>query len=396
MGEPIQKINSLLSSDVYYFEFSYHKNGYNYYYNVSDSTSFINITDKNKSYPTEVTGKETFYFYTDVNYKNKIKIQNLTISLLEGFHKTSFTYNFGIIGLRISYPTGPINNFIIEIGNLKQKLNFINGYEWQIKNINKDNYELWQLIIGEYPHEYDSKNFKEESLKYTLSTNNIEWKMTFHEIKSGNISLGNEKEVAFKFSNIHMIAPDEYRLIILENFFNEYINQSICFEEKLNLRFIYCNKNLFTINDIKKFPKLNFYEINLNYTFELNLNDLFIEKGEYYWFLVGFGVVNWSFGLSFLKKYPLIFNHENKAIYYYIDNIVKNENKSNDKGIYLTANVSLIIGIVIAAVFLIIGFFAGKNLFNERRKKKANELDDDYDYKQQNENNLNNEGLGVN
>ena len=391
LGEPIQKIKTCLSNNLYSFQFSDIKSDCDYYYNVSYSTSFINTTEKNQSYSSIVSGKETFYFYKDENYKNKEKIQNLTISLSQKISQTNIKYDYGTIGLLVYYPTGLNNNLIKELGNLKSQLNFINNYAWQIKNTNKDNYDFWQLIIGEYPHEYDSKNFKEENLISVLSSNYIDWKMKFREISSGNISFVNKLEIGFKFNNIHIIAPEEYRLNILKNFFFDYINQNICFEEKSSLGIIYCKKNSITQNDFEKFPKLKFYEINLNYTFEFNLNDLFIEKNEYYYFLIGFGS-DWCFGLTFLKKYPLIFNHDSKAIYYY-NNIVENNN-SND--IFSTMTVKLIIGIGIAVIFLVIGLVAGKYFFNKNKKKKANELDDDYDYKPQNENNLNNEGLGVN
>ena len=393
LGDPIQKIKTTLSSNVYSFKFFDAKSNYSNFYNVSSSKSFVNITDKNQSYPRILPGKETFYFYTDANYKNKIKIENLTIALSYSIFQSNIKYDFAIIGLLISSSSEFNNNFIRELGNLKSKLNSINNCAWQLKSLNKDNYDLWQIIIGEYPHEYDSKNFKKEKLKNVLSSHGVYWKMTFREIKSGDVLLESEKEIDFKLSNIHMIAPEEYRTVIFEDFFLNYIEKNICFEEKLILRVIYCNKNLFTLKDIEKFPKLKFYEMNLNYTFEFNGNDLFIEKNEYYYFLIGIGS-GWCFGLSFIKKYPLIFNHEDKAIYYYIDNSAENEN--NNSGISLKVGEKLIFGIVIAAIFLIVGILAGKYFLNKKRKMKANELDDDYDYKQQNENKLTNEEFNIN
>ena len=392
LGEPIQRIKTCLSTGFESFQFSDIKSNCDYYYNVSYSSSFINITDKNQSYSSVVSGNETFYFYTDGNYKNKVKVQNLTISLSHKISQSNIKYDFGYIGLLISYPTGLNNNFIKQLGNLKSQLNFIKNYAWQIKNINKDNYDLWQLIIGEYPHEYDSKNFKEKNLISVLSSNTISWRMSFREIKSDNITLENSKEARFEFNNIHMIAPEEYRSTILKTFFNDYIDKKICFEEELSLRFIYCKKDSFSKEDFEKFPKLKFYEINMNYTFEFNSNDLFIEKNGYYYFFIGFGS-SWCFGLSFLKKYPLIFNHDSKSIYYY-NNIIDNENSNSN--IFSSISVKWIIVIVIAVTFLSIGIVVGKYIFNTKRKKKANELDDDYDYKPQNENKENNEPFGIN
>ena len=56
----------------------------------------------------------------------------------------------------------------------------------------------------------------------------------------------------------------------------------------------------------EKFPVLKFNQKNFLYTFELNYNNLFKEKGDKIYFLIWFSseiVTGWEIGFPFLKKY---------------------------------------------------------------------------------------------
>ena len=269
-------------------------------------------------------------------------------------------------------------NFFIEIGNSKSQYNFTKNCSWQLKTINNSIFDQWMIIIGEYPHEYDSKNYKKENLKYEQSASSSEWSLYIKQIKSANTILENDFKINIRFNNINIAAPEEYKNFIYENFFNDYFKKNICFENNgfITITTVYCKKEQFDQNSIAKFPKLEFYDIDLNYTFEFTGNDLFFEKNGYYYFLIHFQV-NWYFGLAFLNKYPLIFNPETKAIYYY-DNKLEETKEANNFRI----DEKIIIGVVAGIIFLIIGLAAGKFFFGAKRKKKANELDDNYDYNQ--------------
>ena len=55
-----------------------------------------------------------------------------------------------------------------------------------------------------------------------------------------------------------------------------------------------------------------------------------------------------------------------------------------------------IIGLIIVLIIILTGFmglFLGKIIFNKQKKKRANELDDDYEYIEKK--NSKNEGLGI-
>ena len=379
LGEPPQKLQVSLSGNIYSFEI-YQYNSSFYGYDISKSTSFINVTSE-KIMPSITTAKDTIYLYNDLNMNNKIQIKNISMLLSKSIELNSTKYDVGIFGIKIWNNNVQIFNksLIKEIGNLKSQYNFIKNYSWQLKNINDKNFDEWKIIIGEYPHEYDSKNFKEEQLKYTPSADMLQWTLNCHKIKSADTFLQNNYNIPLDFDSINLIASKEYKEFIYQEFFLDYFEKNICFYESYLFDTVYCKKQYFDQNSIKKFPKLEFYEYNLNYTFEFTGNDLFFEKDGYYYFMIGLGT-KWSFGLSFLKKYPLIFNHETRSIYYYNEN--KNDEK-NQAGIII--NEKVIIGIVVGIIFLAVGLIVGKYFFNTKRKKKANELDDDYDYNQQNE-----------
>ena len=193
----------------------------------------------------------------------------------------------------------------------------------------------------------------------------------------------------------------EYNQIIKKDFFDNYKNN--CFANYSGDYLIYyCEKSdNFTIENLKNFPKIYFQHIEFNYTFELDYEDLFIEKNGKFWFLIVFDsyfdLDQWYFGNLFLQKYNFTFDIENKLIGFYNPNLPKidNEQKEDEKGkdeenkksnhdfSNNGMNYSVVIGLVIifGIVFIIVGILIGKKFLNKKNKKKrANELDDNYEY----------------
>ena len=84
------------------------------------------------------------------------------------------------------------------------------------------------------------------------------------------------------------------------------------------------------------------------------------------------------------KKYPTIFDQDNKLFGFYLetgnyntnDNNEKNNIKDNEKKTYW----SLIIIIFLAICVIVLGIILYKVIPLIKRKKKANELDEDFDY----------------
>ena len=172
----------------------------------------------------------------------------------------------------------------------------------------------------------------------------------------------------------------------------------------MNFSFVFtCDKNKFMNekNNYKKrkFMPLLFDSARYNYTFNLSDNDLFMEINNKYYFLVAFPenidesfYIHCFLGLPFYQKYRLVFNFDSKTIGFYnnylddedIDNNgnnENNENKSNGKNY-----IRIIVEMIICILLIVVAFFVGK-MINEKRKKRANELNDEnYEYISDNNN----------
>ena len=126
--------------------------------------------------------------------------------------------------------------------------------------------------------------------------------------------------------------------------------------------------------------KIQFFNKDYNYTFELNPNELFIKNNNFYFFLVYFDhypTDNWILGKPFLKKYQLTFDMDGKTIGFYT-----NINK-NGKYFYVKKTSKFTAIALIFCILIIIGLVAFIFIYLRRRqfkKRNANELDDDFTY----------------
>ena len=148
---------------------------------------------------------------------------------------------------------------------------------------------------------------------------------------------------------------------------------------------IICNKKLFLeeTNNLNAIPSLTFQinQYNLNLTF--TPNDLIRFEGDDVYFMIARHSYKESqsiLGSIFLKKYPVIFDDDSKLIKIMkitYDNEDNNE-YNNGKGgkVILIIFLSIILS---GIIFGFIGLICGKKIY-QVRKKKANELADNYEY----------------
>ena len=375
----------------------------NFNYNRYQSESFYNTSFFDISFGTSFhacTATETFLFKT--HDKAEIKTEKINFILSEDTsEKQPNCLHIGLIENQNKESSFTDMNLVLQ---LKQK-NYIKGNIWSIiynKESNNNNLlnnadELLNLkgnmIIGDYLHNYDSKNFFESQFKhiYTIYNENImKWELKFNKIYFKNKENKEEKindyNAVLNPSNYLIYAPKEYFETILDKYFLEYINDDICFQYSLDEYIsVYCEKsNKFSIHELKSFPTIYFDHINLEYTFELTYEDLFIEKDNIYWFLIVSDTMyyqnGWTLGNIFLKKYQFSFNLETKEIGFYNTNLEKIKNKNNNMG---ERNSILYIIIIVALIIILfgIGFLIKIKFFTKTyKKKRANELDDDYEY----------------
>ena len=390
-------------------------------YNPLLSKSFKNTTDcidiyiNIKKYCRAI---EKCTIYNDIYLNNNISIYNL--SFIFGVNAYSGKIDntskiCGNLGLQIFNKNG--NQFRNDyfVNSLKQS-NIINSYAWSIlylnntieKNdilnyTNKDYDGL--LICGINENDYLSI-FKTDNIKSIKAGNrgyDIYWDIT--NIKISYIYSNQNKNyesldnrLTFNIEINYIIGSKSFFNSIKETFFNIPIQNNICTIidklQTMGTHIIICQKEI--MKTINEFPKITFSNDKQDFIFELTYKDLFIEYNNRILFLIiynQYGPDFWSLGKIFMRKYPFIFDYDKKTINFL--NIYKIDKSNNDNNTQENENNSfwnylkIIIIIILVIIGIIFGILIGKFLWNNNRKKRANELDDDdfeYINKEENKN----------
>ena len=382
VGNPNQKIKLYLSFSFYLtFIFTEQANGA---YNPTNSNTYQNISKAfYYSSPFEKGFKSNeSLFFTTYNNSN-LEVENYSFDLITEINKNSYLKG-GIIGLKLfdnKYRGDPLYNIIVQL----KKRHIIESYGWSIKFDKNGN---GVLSIGAYPHEYDHQNYSTEYFKQILSgwrATGVYWEIEFSNIITG---YGNYIESTTKcemqIETGLIFGTDEYYKIVKKEFFEEKMNKSECYEEtstssvSMNFKYFYCTK----YESIKEFKGIHFKNNDLDKDFFFDYNDLFIKKNNKYYFLIAFRPstnVNWIIGYPFFKKYEFVFQPDKKIIGTYI---AYPKVSTNDNGNKTNTSVILLICLVcvLFVVISVLSIFLFKLLKKKLKKKRANELDDNFDY----------------
>ena len=294
------------------------------------------------------------------------------------------------LGLRL-----PLENYnlyedyeISLLGQFKRK-NIINSYEWFIEYESENNEA--KLIIGISPHEYNNKKYNETNYKkiesFFIYNKYSYWNIKFTQIYMKN---KNNKRELLEIRNACLIpslnvikGTYEYQKIINDTIFSELINNHKCYEMfDLENDIFYCDNKIEIKKYIKeRFLNLIFFNVFLEEEFILTYDDLFLEKGNKLYFLIVFDYSNslftWIIGKPFLKKYFFSYNYGVKTLSFYKNNnniITEEENVENNNNHWIL----IIIIFVLIIIFSILGFLLAKYYYNIKNKKKATELDENF------------------
>ena len=92
---------------------------------------------------------------------------------------------------------------------------------------------------------------------------------------------------------------------------------------------------------------------------------------------IGYSSTEWKLGRVFLKKYQIIFDDDNGLIGFYRSvNNIEEEKKSG-----MSTALKIVILVFVSCVFLFLSFLIYKKINSlSKRKKFANELEDDFMY----------------
>ena len=369
-------------------------------YDINKTSSFYGDTKSKKYYSSEYPwgyiGKDIIYSYSNINMnpKDEIKLINISFLYIPKDSENQKGKICGLLGLTIKgfyYVTE-------EVGFIKtlKELNYINKYNF-IFHFTSDTAGF--LVLGEEPHNYlpdiyDINNLRKTNVLsdgYSIYGWKIEFTQIYYYLNDGNKQKISETKTAlFYIENNYIIGSRNYKVSIEENFFNKYLENNICryeTDKKSKYEVIICDKNSF---DINSFPTLFLYHRIFNYTFKLTKEDLFMEKNNKYIFLIMFSTYGnnyFTLGKIFLKKYLFIFNSDTKTIGFYNKNF---ENEFEGKEIKESvSSKNKIIGIVIILLACVIGFFLAKKLYENVRKRRLNEINEQYEYKSHETDNIN-------
>ena len=419
IGDKPQEIITWINSEEYSYFIFKDTCIIDSYYNEINSLTFEPNYEQTffyNGYGETIYINETIELNYDINNEKnnkEIKIKKFPIMFMKDPKNDEFFLNrFSLnditgktcatIGLRFieNYHDLISKNFLLVLKDKDIIDDYLVFLEYD-KNGNEKN-----LILGGYVEEiYKNK------IKYSLEnqrTTHIkvynrfkpQWGIKCDKILSGNVKIEKE-DVAFHHNLGVIYGPKEYQNHIESKFFNYYYGYHIC-NKKVDETYtiFYCDKEKFTIDEMKKFPELKFVKVDIEESFNLTYTDIFFTKGSYVYFLIVFNHIYdeiWELGKPFLSKYTFVYNFDSKLINYYKDIEGDNEefkkekkmknfnNNKKKKFIYLIIIFSLFLGLIC--------FFIGRILYNKKRSKliKAKELEQNFSYQKYNNRNINNE-----
>ena len=319
---------------------------------------------------------ETFILDND----NKIRGDNMSFILTtEMVYKNE--YRKGLIGLHF-VPYKQEQTFISQL----KKKKLIDNYYFSFIFTKEDEGDF---IIGQHLHDYEPKKFSFTNLRQVNAGElSYIWDLKIFNIKYGDMEF-QAKNFYLNF-NFGMISVGvNLKNEFYNDFFKSRISAGLCEEKIYKTYFIYScinDNNRVKFNELKEF---HFIHNELEYDFIFNYNDLFIDYNNRKYFLVTYKInsITTIFGKPFFKKYKMEFNPDNKQIGHYIkeEQSLDGENNNNNKN-----NLKTILFIVIIIVLIIIISFLGYIIHKIlKKKKRKNELDDNFEYiPEETENNI--------
>jgi len=364
-------------------------------------------------------GNDNFSFFNNQKMKESVIINSDILVDNQTYPRNDYELGTfcGKIGLivRAYYPAFYVNF----ISYLKNR-NIIHSYQWGIFFFGENkNYNIDKEIQNNYDGFYvagltenDYKNIFNNNIVYNTYIENPIYTMIggkfdkiYFKYLNNIINCSEVTNFEIDIEKNYIACPKDYWENIKKYYFKEHFANDKCKEivslDKYNKgdSMIICNLTI--KEELKNFPKLYLFYRELNSNFTLDYKDLFIEINNKIYFLViqpqGINLV-WNLGKILVKKYSFMFDQDKKQIYCIhsskyesdsdneditdeIKKDRKNDIKKDDK-IYIYLSIVIII-IILAAV---IGFIFGRKIWEKHRKRKAFELDENYDYSKENDN----------
>ena len=358
--------------------------------------------------------KNVSFVYLNTTTNNKF----LEHELLEPELNKIIKYNYSKLGLRnrnLNWDIHP--NFL---GNLKDLKHINTSIFSFVFNKDKNAEHLGYLIIGDLFIDKEKEYEEVNKTNFALRGGSTSWDLSINTIYSEsnkeNMNSFYQRSISaeLRVELSYILGSKYYKDFIEKEFFNELVDKKICQYKSLLVDLCMgtyvCDgkSDIFLDYYNNKFPNLVIALNNIDDKLILTKDDLFFNNPQNksdtnIYFRVYFHIIittTWKLGRVFLKNYRLSFNDEKKLILYHknkkIDNI-KDNTVSKPVDINNKNNILKILFIIFLAFIIFgLGFFFHKSIIKKPRKNKANELDDDFDYQNDNKNKSLNKELDIN
>ena len=230
-----------------------------------------------------------------------------------------------------------------------------------------------KLFIGSYPHEFD----KDYDAKYLIQSSSLEmgtsnnWFLHFNYFFYGKNKTNIEKQITELSPEKGMIVLNfQLETPIFDSFFKSLIEKKKCVRIIVKFYVYYvCQDDI----DINNFKNITFRHIGMEYDFILEPKDLFYHYYDRYFFLISFKDSFYNYlGKPFFKKFNLVFNQDSRQLAIY--SFYEATNKKIQK-------ISLFIPMILIIIFIILlsVFIYALSVYRLKKKKK-NEIIEEYEY----------------
>ena len=373
IGTPSQKIPVLLKlNQIPFFITSSSCNIDSISFDQSKSSSYTQ--DGNKTYSSKIYDYNQAFLGEDIISIVNVSKKDSFLNRTDFFLATNLSDNneniSGEIGLNIINPM--YMSFINQLKNKRILKNYVFSLKYNTENEG-------EFHLGNYFHFYDN-NYNESEFKVMevgLPEQYIDnWELFFYKIilGSGNTTHTNKVFLSYEFGLIY--GTTNYYNLIKEIFFANY--ERNCQKKPFQKKDFYyiCDNKI----NLENFPDLIFVHYDFNFT--LTKSELWTKFDGKYYFLVIFSEEerdHWVLGKLFFQKYTILFNLDAKIIGFY-QNFKKNQKDNRKSQEKYKVSLSWILVIVLTILLIVAIIYIFYYLKIKIRKKRVNELEDNYDY----------------
>ena len=367
IGTPPKKISVQISTDTSYFVLMDNSLKEKKY--LQDKSSSFYFVKYGHSY----NYKNIYFhsiFFDEIFHLNNNQAK-MKLNAMMCWSKTPISKSDGIIGLQLKDIKFDEQNIFL---NQLYEKKIINNKIFSLVYNNQS--RGGELIIGDYPLN-KTNILKNKKLK--ICKNNFDTKGAIYGTIFSKIDLAlpssyfQEKSNLVIFSNTYYsyIGSHDYNYFIYETFFKEKIKLKNCWIQTIDDDKFFgyvCSKNV----DMSNVSDIYFFHKELNYTFTIKNEEMWIAKNNIKYFLIFFSSsdqYSWTFGEMFLQKYNMVFDISNNLIgLYYLE-------KNYDKVYNFKIFIGILILLLIITCLFIGCIYINKNRKRNRKKEKDEEIE---------------------